>query len=404
MGSFKSTFCLAIFFSILVGISVNAHAAVEDNEIIYWNDKALGLVKKYNMPPPKVSRMLGLVHSSMFDAVNSIVREYKPYEIQFNTWSGKSPEQAAAHAAAYVLKTEFPDEETTIESWLEERAAGTDDSGAEAARYIIERHPLEFSNLEEKSIMQGYEWEPTPPQYAEYLLPKWCALKPLAIASAKDYRKSGPPAAGSVKFREAMSEAKLLGGKDSIVRTADQSEIAHFWADGKGTVTPPGHWNRIAADIILAKKMSLIDSARIMALLNLAMADAAIVAWDMKYVFSFSRPINLFGSEGWEPLIITPPFPEYVSGHSTFSGAAATVLAQTLGNVAFSTTSDALPNIKRNFDSFEAAAIEAGRSRIYGGIHFSFSDDDGRTSGSELARYVVANHLQKVGVVVNKTN
>ena len=147
------------------------------------------------------------------------------------------------------------------------------------------------------------------------------------------------------------------------------------------------------------------------ALLNITLADAAIVAWDMKFEYYFCRPItaireaNLDGNHKtqqestWEPLINTPPFPGYVSGHSTFSGSAAALLKRYFGtdNVAFSTTTDSLPlhGVYRSFPSFSAAADEAGQSRIYGGIHFDFEDKDGQQAGQHLADYVFENLLRR---------
>src|SRR5262249_7147764 len=163
--------------------------------------------------------------------------------------------------------------------------------------------------------------------------------------------------------------------------------IARFWADGSGTVTPPGHWNQIAAEIANSSTNNLADNARLLAELNFALADAGIVAWDAKYHYGFWRPITAIRESdidnnpdteqepGWNSLLITPPFPEYISGHSTFSGAAATILTFAFGdNFAFSTTSPGLPNVTRSFTSFQQAAEEAGRSRIYGGIHYQFSN------------------------------
>src|SRR6476659_1573111 len=115
-----------------------------------------------------------------------------------------------------------------------------------------------------------------------------------------------------------------------VARTEEQTEIALFWADGAGTETPPGHWNSIAQIIAAAHSNTLEENARLFALLNIAMADAAICAWDAKYTFHFWRPVTAIAfvepELHWMSFIVTPPFPDYVSGHSTFSGAAATVL------------------------------------------------------------------------------
>lgn len=386
---------MSFVFAFLVFIAfLNVHES-KANEIVYWNEQALSLIKKNNIPPPKASRILGLLHVSMFEAVNSSQPKYEPYDQLYNGLSGKPISEVAASAAAYVLKQEFPNDIVTVEEWHNQRAPQGDESGIEVAQTILERNPLLFNEMETPSIDAINPWVPTPPQFAEYLLPKWCALKPLGIVSVKNYRKNGPPKSDSSQFITDLEEARLLGSKTSIKRTADQTEIALFWADGRGTVTPPGHWNQIATAFVKQNHLSIIESARVMALLNIALADAAIVAWDMKYMYQLARPVTMFADDGWEPLISTPPFPEYVSGHSTFSGAAAEVLTLLFGKVPFTTQSDGLPNVTRLYNDFYQAADEAGRSRIYGGIHFEFSNRDGLTSGKEIGRYVVDHFMQK---------
>jgi hypothetical protein len=203
----------------------------------------------------------------------------------------------------------------------------------------------------------------------------------------------------------------MLGGMVSAARTEDQTQIARFWADGAGTETPPGHWNHIAQDVGAALGNSLEENARLFALLNIAMADAAICAWDAKYHYHNWRPVtairnaHLDGNSATEPdgawtsLIGTPPFPDYVSGHSTFSAAAATVLTLFYGTdgVAFTTGSDFLPGVLRSFGSFSEAAAEAAMSRVYGGIHFRFASDHGLTGGLKIGEWTVNNYLRAKG-------
>src|SRR5262249_11515772 len=151
-----------------------------------------------------------------------------------------------------------------------------------------------------------------------------------------------------------------------------QSLIALFWADGAGTETPPGHWNTIAQEIGVARGNTIEQNARLFALLNIAMADAAICSWDAKYTYDFWRPVTAIrdtSDSTWSSFIVTPPFPDYVSGHSTFSGAASTVLAMfyEMDNISFTASSDFLPGVLRSFPSLSAAANEAAISRLYGG-------------------------------------
>jgi len=200
---------------------------------------------------------------------------------------------------------------------------------------------------------------------------------------------------------------KELGRIDSSTRTVEQTLVARFWADGAGTVTPPGHWNVIARDVARQRGNTLDENARLFAWLNLAEADAGLVAWDCKYAFNFWRPITAIhdaesdGNPTRRATLVDsiprdPPFPEYISGHSTFSGAAAAVLAAFFGSdqISFTTTSGDLPSVSRSYQAFSEAAAEAGMSRIYGGIHFMSANLNGLSSGAELGGYVTAHFLQ----------
>ena len=227
--------------------------------------------------------------------------------------------------------------------------------------------------------------------------------------SGSQFRPVPPPALSSSMYAFDFNLTKELGAKNSATRTAEQTAIAQFWADGPGTVTPPGHWNVIARDIALQRKMALTENARLFALLNLALADAAICCWDGKYEFKCWRPITAIheadtdrnpatGQDpAWTPLLATPPFPEYTSGHSTFSSAAATVLARYFGSdtVPFSATSEAMPSFSRSYQSFSEAAAEAGLSRIYGGLHFMSANQQGLLSGASLGAYVAEGFLKE---------
>src|SRR5262249_54493970 len=159
-------------------------------------------------------------------------------------------------------------------------------------------------------------------------------------------------------------------------------------------------WNDIADQIALTQGNSLAANARLLAMLNVAEADAAITAWNTKFTYNFWRPVTAIQNADeagnpavvqdptWQPLIITPPFPSYVSGHSTFSAAAAEILASVFGdNFAFSYTDSSLgslPGITRDYASFLQAAQEAGESRIYGGIHYEFDNQDGLAAGTNV--------------------
>jgi membrane-associated phospholipid phosphatase len=214
----------------------------------------------------------------------------------------------------------------------------------------------------------------------------------------------------STDYADAFNEVKSLGSASSTTRTADQTQIALFWKDAAGTAYAFGHWNKIAEGVSAAQGLSLVDDARLFALLNIATADALIASWDAKYTYNFWRPVTAIRFPGdnslnpatvsdptWTPLIVTPNFPSYMSAHSTVSSAAATVLTSLFGpDYAFTTGSDGLPGVTRSYSSFDAAAAEAGQSRIYGGIHFQFDNRAGLATGSALGQFVFQNFLTPV--------
>jgi len=230
------------------------------------------------------------------------------------------------------------------------------------------------------------------------------------MRSGDQFRQKGPPKPQTGNYANSFERVKALGAKNSTVRTPEQTQIAQFWSDGPGTCTPPGHWNLIAQDVARRQGLDLVTAARAFALLNLALADAGIAAWDMKYTYQEWRPITGIRQAAedsnnrtepdpaWEPLLDTPPFPDYVSGHSTFSSAGAEMLALVFGSdaIPFTTPTDALPGVRRSFPSFSAAAEEAGQSRIYGGIHWGHADKDGLKAGRQLARQTFNHHLKKL--------
>jgi hypothetical protein len=205
----------------------------------------------------------------------------------------------------------------------------------------------------------------------------------------------------TVLYALDVGYTKAYGGSNSTARHPKETESALFWGYGAGSCTPPGHWNQIATVVAQQRNLDLLESARLFALLNIAMADAAIVCWKCKYIDGLWRPITaiqLADTDGnplteadpnWAPLLATPPFPEYTSGHSTFSGAAATVLSAFFrGNERFTVGSDDLPGVLRSYKNFWDAAHESGVSRLYGGIHFWSANENGLSCGAAIGREI----------------
>jgi membrane-associated phospholipid phosphatase len=360
-----------------------------------------------------------MVHAAVYDAVNAIAPLRATYHATLNAPAGADLTAAAAQAAHDVLVALYPDApqvatfDAALAAWLAKVPAGAGKTGGiqvgqQAAADILAWRANDGASAT-VTFTPGTDpgdWVPTPAGFAPALLPQWPNVVPFAMTSGGQFRPAGAPDLTSQAYADALNEVQAIGSATSTTRTDDQTDIALFWADGGGTFTPPGHWNQITENVSLAKGLSLAENARLFLLLNVAEADAGICAWDCKYADDTWRPVTAIRNADqdnnsattadptWTPLIATPPFPTYVSGHSTFSGAAATVLTSVFGDVRFSDRGDLLQNSTRTFTSFQQAANEAGLSRIYGGIHFSFDNVDGLAAGRSLGQYVVTNFLQ----------
>lgn len=378
-----------------------------------WNNVALDAIKVNKDTSVKSSRVLAMVHLAVFDSVNSVERKYEPYCVNVVVSADISAEAAAAVAAHDVLAGVYPAQAAAFKVALYASLAKVADgdakeSGIALGRYVAGRVLALRANDRSGDVVpyapgqDPGQWRPTPPAMAPAMLPNWAAVTPFVINKPEQFRRHGPPALSSLRYAADFNEVKVLGAKASAVRTPTQTEIAMFWADMPGTVTTAGRWNQIAQSAALSRKLSLVETARLFAMLNVSLADAGVAAWDAKYAYGFWRPITAIREADtddnrrtardpeWEPLLATPAFPEYVSAHSTFSGAAATTLGLFFGTdkVSFSVPSYVMPTTYKAFSSFQAAADEAGRSRVYGGIHFTSANLSGLWRGREVALYV----------------
>jgi hypothetical protein len=390
-------------------IGTVAHADV----VTEWNNAALEAIRAGHTPPPIASRSLAILHVSIYDAVNGIARTHEPYLVQSAVPASASREAAASAAAHEALVNLFPAASTFDTLYAAILATIPDGPqkvagivwGAFVANQILAARASDGSDaiVPPPGGSGPGVWVPTPPAFLPYLLPQWGFVAPFGMSSSSQVRPPGPPSLDSLQYAADYEEVKELGAAVGSTRTEEQTQIALFWADGAGTETPPGHWNSIAQTIADMHGNTLEQNARLFALLNIAMADAAICAWDAKYTFHFWRPVTAIAFAEpelhWMSFIVTPPFPDYVSGHSTFSGAAATVLALFYGtdDLPFTIGSDFLPGVYRSFPTCLDAAEEAAVSRLYGGIHFRSANEDGLQAGISIGEWAATHYLQPKG-------
>ena len=410
-------------------VVASAPLAARADAVLDWNSVLLAAIRLTRPLPPVAARDMAMMNTAIYDSVNAAsALRYRPYRYDGPRILGASAEAAATAAAYRVLSRLFPEVPARAPGLaarmqaLYERAAGDATSpaiaagialGARQADTILAARASDGADAVKppyRGVATPGRWRPTPPALLPGALLQWPQVTPWAMAVPTQFRPPAPPPMTSAIWAGSMNMAQALGSAASAVRGPDRTEIALFWADQDGTETPPGHWLDIAMSVAAERGLDLLQNARLLALVSVTEADAGIVAWDAKYAYGAWRPITAIAEAassgnpevtpepGWTPLLTTPPFPEYVSAHSTFSSAAATALRLFFADdqVAFTARTDAagLYGVTRRFTSFSSAAEEAGMSRVYGGIHFHFSHMAGNVAGRRLGEYVFDNYFQ----------
>jgi hypothetical protein len=395
---------LACAVSVALPAAASAHAAASPNPVIQWNRTLLSILRTPGNQPATVhpTRSMALLHVAIYDAVSAVHGHGRAF-------LRRPSRAAAADAAAHrVLVSLFPGQQQALDDqysaaldlipWPERRSKGIA-IGERAAAQVLSARAADGSAATPPVYVPGPnpgDYQLTPPAFAAAVFTHWPQVTPFVLRRADQFRPGPPPPLGSRAYATAVNEVKALGDVNSATRTADQTVEARFWA-----APIQNYWNEIAQTASLQHHDTLVQDARLFALLDETLADSVIAFYDAKYAYHLWRPITAIraadtdgnsatlADPAWTPLATTPADPSYPGAHSVVSAAAATVLARVFGgdDDRFDVTSEVLPGVTRSFDRYSAAVDEAGLSRIYAGVHTRLDDVAGRALGREVAEF-----------------
>jgi hypothetical protein len=368
-------------------------------------------------------RYYAMMHVAMFDAVNAIERRYTPYHARLRAHPVASAEAAAAQAAHDVLKALVtnPTSQAAFDAALEARLANVPAVRASAGVRVGNRAAAEIL------AWRAADGSATPPS-APYSMPAFPGLwqptstagiplsnfgdfQPFALLTSTQYLPAPPPAVTSERYAIDFEEVRQLGSATSTARTAEQTQTARLFASVGNSTIHFAMWNNVARDASRAQRWSLIDTARLFALMNVSMFDGLQTSHTSKFVYGLWRPVTAIrradedlnaattADPTWTPLLSTPSYPSHASNQTCVGTSAARALARAFGTDEASisvtwvgTTGNA--NVTRSYTRFSALADEQARSRVYGGIHFDFELEASQVSCTQVADYV-ADHFMR---------
>jgi hypothetical protein len=392
-------------------IAVATHTAHADT-VTDWNLTAIEVMKVAKVGGNPWSRTLAMVHVSMSDAINAVQGRYTRYIATVPADPRASAEAAAAAAARQILVQLYPNQKAIIE---EAYAASVKDIpegpaksqgvalGERVAAAIQSDRATDGTNAPDdyRPLTTPGVWVPTTaPLFAQY-----ARAKPWILKSADQFRPGPPPQLSSTLYARDYNETKNLGGARSTARTPAQTEAVKFWTQGN-----LGHaWQAAARQLSAAKGLDLAENARLLALLNMGVANTFITDWDAKFTYNFWRPVTAIrngdqdGNDAterdaqWTSFNDTPMHPEYPSQAAIISGTAVGILESVFGPkpaIPFTATDLVDPNLRRQFNNIAEMDQEHSNVRIWGGIHFRNSLEVGNDMGKTIAAYLIDNSLK----------
>jgi hypothetical protein len=424
------------FAAFAAAVALAAPVAAEANAVTDWNRVAMSTLVAVPGPaggaPPALQINMGMTQGAVYDAVNAVTpKHHRPYLLKRRFGATANKDAAVATAAYRVLTSVLADVPATIP--FPNRAAlqaGLDAAYTAAVGPIpaspFKRMGIEAGNAAADAMIAARRgdgrfgpsqwgqqtgvgfWQPllAPVTGLPQLDPTpWVGgVRPFLLTSPSQFRTPGPLPFSSPQWVAEYNEVKALGSVNSAVRTAEQTHNALFWQSNGGPVLL---WGDVADDLAVGSSMSTADSARLLAMLNLAGADASINCWNDKYYWDFWRPWNAIRGDDGNPAtdhdptwtaLLTAPYPDHPSGHLCQDSAHLRVLQMFFGDdVHFGVTSSRFGGETRFFDHFSDPLAEIVEARIWAGLHYRTADVQSLGLGESVVEYMTAHYFQPVG-------
>lgn len=416
----NTTVTAAAALYLLTLLSPTRAVAQSPDVVLAWNQ----LLQSVS---PGLWRPYAMVHVAMFDAINSIEGAYTPYHVHVPGSQGASREAAAAQAARDVLSALFPSGQGTFDAVLASQLNGIPPGLSQQGRAIgrqVAQAVLEWRQDDGWPAViapdPGYVlpafpglWQPTPAAFSPATFTFYRDVRPFGLLNGTQFLPPPPPTLTSARYAADLNEVKEVGSVDSATRTHEETLLAELFAGVNTTTGFMSVWNNVARDTAIAQGLSLVDTARLFALINVGIHDGLQTSFTSKFVYGLWRPVTAIrradedlndatdADVNWTPLLVTPPYPTYAGNAACLSAAAARSIALVFGphEIPFSVTwvrTGGLPDETRHYAGVWQLADEQARSRVYGGIHFQFDSDASQVACTQVVDYIFANFMRPV--------
>jgi len=420
---------IAVLVALLVSSPIGTAKAVTTsaasiNQVLEWNQIFIDTLIATNTANSSSQRLGAIVHTSIFDAYNGIQRRYTPLFVPGPAPRGASRRAAVIAAAHTALVGLFPSRRSSLDaSYAASLAALTDDGeedgkslerglawGAEVAHAVLGWRATDGFGASYPPFNGGTavgQWRPTPPLFGPMSAQGLAFTEMFVLANNTQFDPGPPRILTSATYTADFNAVKALGRSTGSTRTEDQSALAVFW-EGNASV----HWNQAANQMARANDLSMSDSNRLLALLNIAMADTAFTTWGGKRFYGSVanevtwRPVTSIpvaetdgnpdttADPAWLPLINTPSHPEYPAGHPGLNGAAATVLLTHFhGPQSFTLTTG---QTSRTYTTIAQARSDGNNARVWGGMHYPSTVAISDAEGEAIVNYINLNSMQRL--------